>query len=991
METHQRNSQSGNKSAFVFAYYVTGHGFGHATRVVEVVKHIISAGHEVHVVTAAPEFVFKSSISSPKLHVRKVLLDCGAVQSDALTVDRFASLEKYRQTAVIPRAIILSTEVEWLRHVKADLVVSDIVPVACRAAAEASIPSVCVTNFSWDFIYAEYVMAAGHQYRSIVWQIAEDYSYAQFLVRLPGYCPMPAFRDAIDVPLVVRKAQKSREEVRKELGISDEDKLLLFNFGGQDASWSLKEDYLPKGWKCMVCAAPTGQKFPSNFKAIASDAYTPDLIAASDCMLGKIGYGTTSEALAFKVPFVFVRRDYFNEEPFLRNMLEYHQCGVEMIRRDFLTGRWSPYLEKALEIMPSYEEPLNGGEVVARILEDTALGNFNPLRKQSGARRLQDAIVFGFQMQRIPGRELGIPNWYTHAEKELSLRSAASYERLDTFLAEENSSKLEIENFEILHGDGYNLLDTSVFLKSLSRLAEMTNKNMTMTTETPPLREWLAAAGLFDWKDEIFVSRAPGRLDVMGGIGDYSGSLVLQMPIREACHVAVQLSHPGKQRLWKHAMARKEGESKPVVQIVSFGAELCNRAPTFDMDIAEFLDPEGNPITYDKARAFFERDPSQKWAAYVAGTLLVLMREKGVRFPDGISILVSSAVPEGKGVSSSAAVEVATMSAMIAAYGLNISAREIAVLCQKVENHVVGAPCGVMDQMASACGEAYKLLAMVCQPAEVKEHVNIPTHLRFWGIDSGIRHSVGGTDYGSVRVGTFMGRTIITSIATKLASQVAQTNTLENSDNHYERSNCNLLSEEGQEEHLCNLSTHRYEAIYASTLPEKMKGEDFLRVYGSHKDEVTKINPYHIYPVKAPASHAVYENFRTKTFAVLLTALSSEEQLKVLGELMYQSHNSYSNCGLGSAGTDRLVQLVQQAQSSKLPGDRNMLFGAKITGGGCGGTVCVLGWNSMKTTEQIYKIQHQYKVSTGHLPFIFEGSSPGAGKFGYLRIRRKNE
>lgn len=989
MESQLNSAQIEKKPAFVFAYYVTGHGFGHATRVAEVVKNIIAAGHEVHVVTAAPEFVFRSSISSAKLHIRKVLLDCGAVQSDALTVDRFASLEKYRQTAVIPRATILSTEVKWLQHVKADLVLSDIVPVACRAAAEAGIPSVCITNFSWDFIYADYVMAAGHQYRSIVWQIAEDYSHAQFLLRLPGYCPMPAFHDTIDVPLVVRKPQRSKEQVRKELGIGDEEKLLLFNFGGQDASWSLQEEFLPEGWKCLVCAAPAGQNFPSNFKAIASDAYTPDLIAASDCMLGKIGYGTTSEALAFKVPFVFVRRDYFNEEPFLRNMLEYHQCGVEMIRRDFLTGCWSPYLEKALKIVPSYEEPLNGGEVVAKIIEDTVSGNYMTLRKKNGARRLQDAIVFGFQMQRMPGRELGIPNWYTHAEKELTLRSASSHEHLDLILSE-NSSKPEVEKFEILHGDGYNLLDTTVFLKSLSKLTEMTDDNAMSVPEAPLLREWLAAAGIFDWKDDIFVSRAPGRLDVMGGIGDYSGSLVLQMPIGEACHVAVQLSQPGKQHLWKHAKARKGSDSGPVVQIVSLGAELCNRAPTFDMDIAEFLDADGKPITYEEGRSFFARDPSQKWAAYVAGTILVLMREKGVQFQDGISILVSSAVPEGKGVSSSAAVEVATMSALIAAYGLNISPRETAILCQKVENHVVGAPCGVMDQMASACGEAYKLLAMVCQPAEVKEHVNIPTHIRFWGIDSGIRHSVGGTDYGSVRVGTFMGRTIITSTAEKLASLATQTNVLENGGTTADKDpSSNLLQDEGQEEYLCNLSTYRYETVYAKALPEKLKGEDFINTHGSHKDGVTSINPSQFYPVKAPTAHAIYDHFRTKTFAVLLEGASSDEQLKMLGELMYQSHNSYSNCGLGSAGTDRLVQLVQHSQRSALLRGQNRLFGAKITGGGCGGTVCIMGWNCKQTTNEIFKIQEQYKDCTGHLPFIFEGSSPGAGKFGYLRIRRK--
>uniref|UniRef100_A0A453NAA5 L-arabinokinase n=1 Tax=Aegilops tauschii subsp. strangulata TaxID=200361 RepID=A0A453NAA5_AEGTS len=106
----------------VFAYYITGHGFGHATRALEVVRHLIGAGHDVHVVTAAPEFVFTTEIDSPSLHIRRVLLDCGAVQADALTVDRLASLEKYHQTAVVPREAILRTEVEWLHSIKADLV-----------------------------------------------------------------------------------------------------------------------------------------------------------------------------------------------------------------------------------------------------------------------------------------------------------------------------------------------------------------------------------------------------------------------------------------------------------------------------------------------------------------------------------------------------------------------------------------------------------------------------------------------------------------------------------------------------------------------------------------------------------------------------------------------------------------------------------------------------------------------------------------------------
>ncbi|CAF2140419.1 unnamed protein product [Brassica rapa subsp. trilocularis] len=124
MRIDDNEGVSASSKHLVFAYYVTGHGFGHATRIVEVVRHLIAAGHDVHVVIGAPDFVFTSEIQSPRLKIRK-----------------------YVETAVIPRAEILETEVEWLHSIKADFVVSDVVPVACRAAADAGIRSVCVTNF----------------------------------------------------------------------------------------------------------------------------------------------------------------------------------------------------------------------------------------------------------------------------------------------------------------------------------------------------------------------------------------------------------------------------------------------------------------------------------------------------------------------------------------------------------------------------------------------------------------------------------------------------------------------------------------------------------------------------------------------------------------------------------------------------------------------------------------------------------------------------
>ncbi|AQK66874.1 L-arabinokinase [Zea mays] len=864
--------------SLVFAFYLTGHGFGHATRAIEVVRHLIADGHEVHVATAVPEFVFTAEVRSPRLRIRRVILDCGAVQADALTVDPLATLDKYREAAVLPREFILRAEAEWLSSIKADLVVSDVVPIVCKVASDLGVRSVCIGNFSWDFIYAEYIMEAGYHHRSIVWQIAEDYSHCDILLRLPGYGPMPAFRNVIDVPLVVRGLRKSRSEVRKELGIEENAKVLVFNFGGQ------------------VCGASDSQDVPPNFIKLAKDAYTPDVMAASDCMLA----------------FAFMQNQ----------MLKANTLSVQ---------------------------------VVSQILQDTAIGNKCISDKASGARRLQDAMVSGYVLQRVPGRDAGIPDWYSVSETKTGGGPTSQN------VATKESAALCIEDIEILHGDLQGLTDTVDFLKSLSEL----NGNDLKSPKKQDL-ERTAASVLFDWETEIYVARAPGRLDVMGGIADYSGSLVLQMPLREACHVAVQRNHPSKQKLWKHTKARQlvNGGLVPVIQIVSFGSDLSNRAPTFDMDLSDFMD-DGKPISYEKARELFCQDPSQKWAAYVAGTILVLMTELGAQFTDSISILVSSAVPEGKGVSSSASVEVATMSAIAAAYGLNIIPRDLALLCQKVENHVVGAPCGVMDQMASACGEANKLLAMVCQPAEVKELVSIPTHIRFWGLDSGIRHSVGGGDYGSVRVGTYMGRKMIKCTASDLVSESLTSGSPAQSD-CYKENGVGVLKSEAALEYLCNLPPHRYEAVYAKDIPEVISGEAFSEKYGDHDDTVTVIDPKRSYSVKAPTRHPIYENFRV------------------------ECHNSYSACGLGSDGTDRLVNLVREVQHRRTSeGGSPSLFGAKITGGGSGGTVCVVGKNCARSSEEIAEIQHRYKAETGYLPILFDGSSPGAGKFGYLKIRRR--
>jgi L-arabinokinase len=180
---------------------------------------------------------------------------CVVEQADAFTVDMRASLELYHKTAVERREELLDAEVAWLSAAGVHMVVSDTVPLACAAAHAAQLPCAVVTNFSWgesstlheqdvlshldhaskrirtdnarvapvlwelilrlvaDFIYSQYAMESGSTFQPMVWQIAEDLSRADVLLRLPGHSPMPAFRAVEDIPLIARLPRRSRAEV----------------------------------------------------------------------------------------------------------------------------------------------------------------------------------------------------------------------------------------------------------------------------------------------------------------------------------------------------------------------------------------------------------------------------------------------------------------------------------------------------------------------------------------------------------------------------------------------------------------------------------------------------------------------------------------------------------------------------------------------------------------------------------------------------------
>ncbi len=483
-------------------------------------------------------------------------------------------------------------------------------------------------------------------------------------------------------------------------------------------------------------------------------------------------------------------------------------------------------------------------------------------------------------------------------------------------------------------GPSHNLADTAEFLALLNRPAP---------SLPPELHQFFSA------DEEIIITRAPGRLDLMGGIADYSGSLVLEYPIANATHAAIQ-------RI-----------TSPVIQIVSIKSGHGHEIRAAEVPLEDFLSTAG-PIEYSRARHYFRKRPDNHWAAYVAGAFLVLMREAGAEIEGGAKILLASDVPEGKGVSSSAALEVAIMQAVAVAYGIELPPRNLAFLCQKVENSIAGAPCGVMDQMTSACGEAERLLAILCQPGELKGTVEIPDDLALWGIDSGIRHSIGGADYGTVRTAAFMGYRIIAEMAglSHRANRGA---------GHVE------VDDPKWHGYLANITPQEFSASYAQALPRQISGAEFLKRYAGITDSVTSVNPAKDYPVYQATRHPINENERVNRFVELLDNDSESQRGQLLGELMYQAHKGYSDCGLGSEGTDEIVRIVHERGSDK------GLFGAKITGGGSGGIVAVLG--SRDAGPAVHSVATEYRRRSGHKAMVISGSSPGSVRFGHLRLRRE--
>lgn len=472
---------------------------------------------------------------------------------------------------------------------------------------------------------------------------------------------------------------------------------------------------------------------------------------------------------------------------------------------------------------------------------------------------------------------------------------------------------------------------------------------------------------------EVSIARSPGRLDLMGGNDDYTGGLVFECTIAEATFVAAQV----------RPMSMSTVDSNISPEIVIRNRQLCEEDVI--VPVAAVTTPNMNATTL--ANYLKSTFPTSRWQLYVVGVLLWLH----MRYPEamfcknqGLSLLIWSQVPLNRGVSSSASVEVAVMKAAAHAFGISLSGEKLATACQWVENEVCSSACGLMDQMAVTLGEPF--LAMRCQPATICPAPPMPSDLVVYGIDSGVSHEVSGIEYEAARAAAFMGYKILCAMEGLEVVEDSSGEILRYTDSKYNG-------------YLANVSPSRFARCFEALMPETIIGKDFLDLYGSHVDPATTVLPDHIYHVRANTKYAVLENHRVTLFSQLLRGCGGnssgdssngsdsvdKDTIPVyiqLGELMYQSHDAYTECGLGSSATSQIVELVQNL------GPSSGLFGAKITGGGAGGTVAVLGLRSAAHTFQCEVVDAYARLRRlNEPPHIFVGSSPGADAFGIVVLK----
>jgi L-arabinokinase len=341
------------------AFYISGHGFGHASRSIEVIHALVDRqpGLRIIIRSAVAPWLVQRTVR-PGITLEPVTCDTGMVQLDSLTLDATATLDRAR-AFMSTFAVRVAREAAWLRDAGASLVVADIPPLGIAAAQAAGIPGIALGNFTWDWIYSGYPGSA-----DLVEAIGAVYADTTLAVRLPmsgGFTTMP---QVIDVPFVARRSTRSPREVRGALGLSQDERLVLASFGGYGVD-GLTVNRPLRGYRVLL---------PGDLDESAMYAQGiryEDLVRAVDVVVSKPGYGIISECLANDTALLYTSRGHFLEYDVLVAAMPRFLRAAFIDQGELFSGHWQPHLDALLARPAPPEQPAtNGADVAAQLIAE---------------------------------------------------------------------------------------------------------------------------------------------------------------------------------------------------------------------------------------------------------------------------------------------------------------------------------------------------------------------------------------------------------------------------------------------------------------------------------------------------------------------------------------------------------------------------------------------------------------------------------------------
>ncbi len=361
-------------------FYISGHGFGHAARDVQVINAVVrrDPATRVTIRTTVPEWFLRASLTAPAEIVRGDT-DSGVAQPDSLSIDEDDTARRAaRFYADLDSRV--SAERTLMRALSADLVVGDIPPLAFAAADAAGVRSVAFGNFTWDWIFRAYP-AFATQAPGVCDLIGAANAAASLALRLPFAGGFASMARVEEVPLVARRATVGRDETRRRLNLPGDRPLVLATFGGHGRHVPLAAAAASGSFRVVATDYEVGTDTPAcpNLHVVRADALTreqlayTDLLAACDVVVTKLGYGIVSECIANGVALLYTPRGRFVEQDVFIEQMPPVVRSREITQDDLRAGRWTDSIDALLsQPLPSRSMRSDGADVVAARLLDYA-------------------------------------------------------------------------------------------------------------------------------------------------------------------------------------------------------------------------------------------------------------------------------------------------------------------------------------------------------------------------------------------------------------------------------------------------------------------------------------------------------------------------------------------------------------------------------------------------------------------------------------------